>query len=443
MQCILPLHLEWEPWYYSTQVIPIGTRVRVRLAGREYIAVVSSEPGTPNIDAKRVQPILGIEEKLSPILETELQFWSFIAHYYLCTRGDVYKMVYPSGKAQIEKSARINKKLNIRTQEQYSPSLLQDPQKPLLIWGWEREKEYEKRIEACLQAGRDVLWIGPRATQESFATQRELAKCLGGSTPVLVKGSRACLFLPFRKLGLVIVDQEHSPLYKRGQSPRFNARDAAVMLANLHGASVILGSGTPSLESLLNAKSRRYELLRLKETPAAPMEVVDTLAELKKYGMVGERSRILLRAMEEAEPKKYLEIKSWELQEALSGKIEKYKLIAVLCTEVLLSRDDFRADEKAWQLLEELRHRCRGRLIIQTKNASHPLLTGKADTDEWLALRKEFSLPPYTREVEIRSDAQSREAVQRFFLARNSSLAQEKLRILQSAPKNAIVDVDP
>jgi primosomal protein N' (replication factor Y) len=83
--------------------------------------------------------------------------------------------------------------------------------------------------------------------------------------PVIV-GARSALFLPFHRPGLIIVDEEHDPSYKQHEpTPRYHARDMAIVLAGLHGAHVLLGSATPSMESLFNAHSGKYGLARLGE----------------------------------------------------------------------------------------------------------------------------------------------------------------------------------
>ena len=82
----------------------------------------------------------------------------------------------------------------------------------------------------------------------------------------IIAGPRSALWLPYDDLGLIIVDEEHDISYKqRDPSPRFHARDAAIYLASLHNAKVILGSATPSIESLYNAKHDKYAYALLKE----------------------------------------------------------------------------------------------------------------------------------------------------------------------------------
>lgn len=82
----------------------------------------------------------------------------------------------------------------------------------------------------------------------------------------IVLGARSALFLPYSKLGLVIVDEEHDSSYKQNDpAPRYHGRDTAIVLAKFHGAKVLLGSATPSLESYYNALAGRYGLVRLNQ----------------------------------------------------------------------------------------------------------------------------------------------------------------------------------
>lgn len=82
----------------------------------------------------------------------------------------------------------------------------------------------------------------------------------------LIIGARSSIFLPFQDLGLIIVDEEHENTFKQiDPSPRYNARDASIVLAHLHNAKVLLGTATPSLESYYNAKEGKYGLVELSE----------------------------------------------------------------------------------------------------------------------------------------------------------------------------------
>lgn len=103
----------------------------------------------------------------------------------------------------------------------------------------------------------------------------------------VVIGARSAIFAPLRKLGLIIVDEEHSPSYKqKDPAPRYNARDLAVVRAKLNRAVVILGSATPSIESLHNCQIGKYKLLRLPQrvgkTPLPPVTIVDMRTERER-----------------------------------------------------------------------------------------------------------------------------------------------------------------
>jgi primosomal protein N' (replication factor Y) len=118
----------------------------------------------------------------------------------------------------------------------------------------------------------------------------------------IIIGARSALFLPFERLGLIIVDEEHDGSYKQNDpAPRYNGRDAAIVLANLHDAKVLLGSATPSLESYRNAKTNRYGLITLHERfgnkPLPDIYLVDLLKERKNKKTQGSFSDILIHQM--------------------------------------------------------------------------------------------------------------------------------------------------
>jgi len=106
---------------------------------------------------------------------------------------------------------------------------------------------------------------------------------LEGKASVVV-GPRSAIFAPTRKLGLIIVDEEHEPSYKQDTAPRYHGRDVAVMRGSIEGAPVLLGSATPSLESMHNARQGRYSLIelkhRVKNLPMPRLKIVPLRKEL-------------------------------------------------------------------------------------------------------------------------------------------------------------------
>ena len=178
------------------------------------------------------------------------------------------------------------------------------------ITGSGKTRIYLELMREEMAAGRQVLYLLPEIALTGQITER-LQAVLGDDILVYhsrlnnmerveiwkavlsgkrsVVGPRSALFLPFTKLGLVVVDEEHDPSYKQQDpSPRYNGRDVAMYLAHLHGARAILGSATPSLESYENCRAGKYELVRLTERyggTALPEIAVANARETDDKGM--------------------------------------------------------------------------------------------------------------------------------------------------------------
>ena len=179
---------------------------------------------------------------------------------------------------------------------------------------------------ACdeLSAGRDVLFLVPEIgltrqledrlrkvfssrlltfhSHETPFRRREVAAEVRKGGGRVVLGTRSALFLPFTSLGLIVVDEEQDTSYKQDSpAPRYNGRDTALLLASIFKAKVLLGSATPSLESLYNVETGRYAGVRLTQryfsSPEPEIEIIDTSAEKKKGGMAGSFSRKLIEAI--------------------------------------------------------------------------------------------------------------------------------------------------
>jgi primosomal protein N' (replication factor Y) len=125
----------------------------------------------------------------------------------------------------------------------------------------------------------------------------------------IIVGARSAALLPFAKLGLVIVDEEHEATFKQvDPAPRYHARDTAIVLAAQHGAKVLLGTATPAVETYYNAKSGKFGLVTLPErfhpVPLPAIEVIDSISMRKKKRMDGLFSQPLLTAIGEALEKK-------------------------------------------------------------------------------------------------------------------------------------------
>ena len=182
---------------------------------------------------------------------------------------------------------------------------------------------YIKLIEEYLKAGEQILYLLPEIALTTQLVGR-LRAYFGNKVAVfhskynnnerievwnqvlqnsdkaqVVIGARSALFLPFHKLGFIIVDEEHEQTFKQADpAPRYHARDAAIVLAHSHKAKVLLGSATPSLETYFNAKSEKFGLVEISKRYGNVMMPIIELVDLKdKYfrkKMTGHFSDVLI-----------------------------------------------------------------------------------------------------------------------------------------------------
>ena len=480
IQVAVPLRLEWTPWYRAPRPLEPGTRVSVTFARKCYSAVVVSCSDSPQIDLSKVQDIIRVQDELPSISPEELQLWEFLANYYLCSIGEVYRAAYPSGKIQSEQKAanileRLRQRRAIREEalaRKHKDSVRERleaeltaikkqieeltklparssaakaaPGKPLLLTGAGRTEEYLRLCRGAIEKGLNVLVLTPEIAageqleavfEEAFpgqahsvnshiteARRRKIAediRCFGGQ---IVVGSRSAIFLPFSRLGLIIVENEQDVFFKQSEhAPRYNARDVAVMLARIHGADVVLGTPAPSLESYYNALSTKY-IHKDTLQPVPAMTVIDIPAEKRKNGMVGPLSRKLIDAARNAggpvamirgweNPDELLELASRTLAgvqtdiftapQARLSDLRNYALVAVLQADALFPEEGFRSDERAVQALWMLREQCRGAFIVQTAKSDHPVFSSfESIYPHLLEERRQFDLPPYARLID-------------------------------------------
>jgi len=187
---------------------------------------------------------------------------------------------------------------------------------------------YIHLIQKVLDEGKQVLYLVPEialTTQLTSRLKRVFGKRLGvyhskfsdaerveiwnnvlnDKSYEVIIGVRSSIFLPFRQLGLVIVDEEHESSYKQyDPAPRYHARNAAIVLASMHGAKTLLGTATPSIESYFNAETGKYGLVELyqrhEEMQLPEIVVVDTKEAYHKKRMEGHFSDVLLEKIAKA-----------------------------------------------------------------------------------------------------------------------------------------------
>ena len=193
------------------------------------------------------------------------------------------------------------------------------------VTGSGKTRVYVEVIQAAIERGEQVLYLLPEialTTQIIARLQKlfgdkiavyhsklnnnervEVYRSAAAGTPVLL-GARSTLFLPFRKLGWVIVDEEHDGSYKQQDpNPRYHGRDAAIVLAKQHGAKVLLGTATPAVETYHHVTTGKYGLVEMTERYGGSrlprLEVVDLKDQAAKQQMQSHFSLPLVERIRE------------------------------------------------------------------------------------------------------------------------------------------------
>lgn len=201
--------------------------------------------------------------------------------------------------------------------------------KPILVFGVTGSGKTEVYMQAIadeLAQGKSAIMLVPEIALTPQTVQRFVAR-FGQSVAVLhsalsdgerfdewhrirrgeakvVVGPRSAVFAPVRNLGMIIVDEEHEPSYKQDETPRYSARDAAVMRATLEHARCVLGSATPSLESWYNVLQGKYEMVvlrkRVANRPLPSVHIIDLRESVAKNGFLSIFSDELIEALKQA-----------------------------------------------------------------------------------------------------------------------------------------------
>ncbi len=210
-----------------------------------------------------------------------------------------------AGKALTDEQAGAVKTLrDAQRSDRYGTTLLKG------VTGSGKTEVYLEAVAEALRMGRQALVLlpeialtgefltrvqarfGARAAEwhsgVTMTERRRVWRMVGQGDAGLVVGARSALFLPFRDLGLIVVDEEHDTSYKQEDGVLYNARDMAVLRAAMCGARVVLASATPSLESWVNAEVGKYQRIELKSRFGAAvlpeMRAIDMRAEQMQPG---------------------------------------------------------------------------------------------------------------------------------------------------------------
>lgn len=330
--------------------IEIGKRVWVEFGNRDKIGYVVGFASEAEV--KNVKPVRSIIDD-EPIISAEmLELCKWIKDTYLCSLGEAISATIPGvlKKGKVFVRPRSGKPGEEKLPEPRAPHELTQDQKTILenilskaekethkvfllhgVTASGKTEIYLQAVEKILAKGRTGIVLVPEIaltpqTVERFLSRfgrrvavvhsgllgsrryREWKRIKNGEAKIVV-GARSAIFSPVKNLGIVIIDEEHETSYKQEDTPRYHARDTAIMRARLASCPVILGSATPSLESYyLASKKTKSELVKLtkriddKDLPKA--KVVDMRMELATRKRMVMFSRVLIDSMENALKKK-------------------------------------------------------------------------------------------------------------------------------------------
>ncbi len=284
------------------QAVP-GKRVLVPLGRRKLIGCLYRPDHNP--PPKGLKPIAEIIDPEPLLTAAQLQMITFASHYYLTPIGEVFRHFLPPGllKSQTLSNRRL-KKARVPLTSDYQFPCLTARQEAVLadirqgknnvllhgVTGSGKTEIYLQLTREVTARGGSVLILLPeigltpqlvdrftRALAQPLALyhsgltaadrDREWLKVARGEVQIAI-GTRSSIFLPFRNLQLIVVDEEHDTSFKQDERFCYHARDLALWRGQTEQALVVLGSATPSLESLHRARLGKLQLLELPERPS-------------------------------------------------------------------------------------------------------------------------------------------------------------------------------
>lgn len=364
-EVIIPLSFKETLTYSIPQdyigLVREGTIVKIKIGNTPHQAIVKRLLERPDFDISRIKPIEQIL-KLPPIPKIHIKFLEQVAQYYMCSIGEAFRFAAFTSvkttkredlqfKTELqEESSKLsdnptksegwqgpNSEFSLPTLSEQQLNALNEieacfknERKPVLLNGVTGSGKTEIYIHLAaksLNEGKSVLFLVPEIalsrqiekrlkkvfgeylltyhSKKSAAYRRDVYKAIAASTQShIILGARSALFLPFEELGTIIVDEEHDASYKQTDSaPRYNGRDTALMLSNLLQSNIILGSATPSLETLYNVETEKFREVKLNSRfyggEDCPVTIVDMNKERRKWAVKGSFSKILINAIEE------------------------------------------------------------------------------------------------------------------------------------------------
>ena len=331
---LLAYNLSKEFTYKIDKYVEIGSIVRVPFRSKKYIGIVTEHLKKPNFQKSKIKEVDSVSNKFL-FKSRHLKFLDWVAKYNLIDRGNILKMMLPNSDIffkELKKKYEINDEMNIRlinlNNEQlkasnYISTKMKEKKYQTVVIdgvpGSGKTEVYFRVIEENLRLNTQVLILFPEVSLTSEFVKRvknhfgldpdvwhskispsqkkiSLDRIINGKAKIIV-GARSALFLPFKKLGLMIIDEEHDGSYKQEEKGIYQARDMAVVRASIEKIPLLLVSATPSLETSYNILKKKYDKVSLthkyQQIPFPRVEIVDMKKEkLKKDEWISKTLRV-------------------------------------------------------------------------------------------------------------------------------------------------------
>mgnify|MGYP000058134047 FL=1 len=286
--------------YKAEEALVIGTYVKISFGRQDVVGVVWHDKTETNFPLSKIKKVSDIYD-VPPLLPMMQSFVEKVAAWTMTPKGLILKMVCPSYKlleepkrplvypcksvagggavTLSEDQGQAAHALRAKIGQGYSCTLLDG------VTGAGKTEVYFEAVAEAMKADQQVLIMMPEIAltggfvdrfEKRFGTRAALWhsqmtpkqrmtvwKGVASGQILTVIGARSSLFLPYQNLGLIVVDEEHDPSYKQEDNVIYHARDMAVMRGNMMGHPVILASATPSIETMANVQSRRYDTVQL------------------------------------------------------------------------------------------------------------------------------------------------------------------------------------
>ena len=321
--------------YFAESTLPAGTFVRVPFGRQTLVGVVWDAPVDTAFPDDKIKPVESVMD-VPPMTAVNRVFVDWVASYTVAPPGLVLKMALPV--ADMDKQSR--KPIVFQTPDLKPSTMTFSPEQQKAVdalsqttgfqvtlldgvTGSGKTEVYFEAVTAALKRGHQVLVLLPEITLTSAWLDRferrfgvKPACWHSGLTPKVrrdtwqavlsqkaqvIVGARSALFLPYRDLGLIVVDEEHDASYKQEDGVVYQARDMAIVRAHLGKFPVVLASATPSIETYCNVLDGRYACVRLPEryaNAALPeLHIIDMRSKEKRKGYL---SMPLVKAMAQA-----------------------------------------------------------------------------------------------------------------------------------------------